>query len=85
MKEIRIEKVYDDSKCGQTFIILKQTEKGKVIYTEDFYPSKNSCKPIKSDPRIISAHKANEIFVELKQYAVPYIRYTDNGLFNPMK
>lgn len=86
MFEIRIEKKYNGHAGAQTFVMLKQIAKGtgKVIYTEDFYPSKNS-RAIRSTPIEISAEKANAIYNELKQTARPYIRYNENDMFSPMK
>lgn len=84
MTEIRIKQVYHRND-GDLYINLKQVEKGKVIYTEDHYPTRRSCRPFKSEPVTITTAEANKIFKELSLTATPYIRYEENGLFEPMR
>ena len=85
MIEIRIRKVYDGHRgAEQTYINLKQTRKGFVEYTEELWPGRN-CRPIKGEPKTITSAEANRIFKELTETAEPYIRYSEDGLFEKMR
>ena len=84
--EIRIEKVYDGHRGGgETYVQMKQIEKGKVEYFEEYYFSKYGNSKERSEKKIISSYEANQIYKELKKYAKPYYRNDDNGLFEPMR
>ena len=83
MKEIRIEKVYGGTGY-QTFVNLKQISKGVVQYQEDVYLSRYSA-AVHCEPKLITTEEANRIFRELRKTADPYIRYSENTFFYPMK